>query len=597
VIETGGITNRRILVFNNYVAIKWMLYAASVVYYLFFGSGLFFYQENRSLFIFTYDYLQHFLSKPGGLLVYMGNFLNQGYYYNVIGALLISSFPVILISLLMKNFRLLSKSNSRGMHFSIITACGLFFLQTFYDHFIYHSVGLLLGLLWMYALMSLKKKYQLISFLVLFPAVYYFAGAFSLFYVGLYFSFILAASPKPQRLPGLILLFVNSLAVFIVFKEFVFLQPGDKLLSFPLPALNFSVLSISFYSFCLYLILVPHLPEINSMVVSEKRSIKHVTSVSVICLVTVFFTTLKFDKEQEDIMQIEKMVFQQKWDAVIEHIEKSPSANLIRQYYYNLALSEKGLLCDKLFFGSQDFKEKSLSLPHSSEYINRAYYFYYCIGLSKAANYLAFESMVINGYQPENLKMLVKTEIIRGNLKIAERFVHLLKQTLNYRNWALKYEKIIHDPSTMYSDSELVEKMELTPGNDFFITTDDNYNMNAMLWGNPNNPKAFEYIIARMLLEKDFKAVVYQVKKMKGMGYNDIPRHIEEAILLYMHEGLELPYLGELTVSNETLKDFENFQSAFLSDTNFILSDDDTKNKLKNTFWYYFYKKEIKDLN
>ena len=50
-----------------------LFFIISTTYFYFFGNGIFFYQENKSLFIFSSEYIQKFLVKPGGLLFYSGN--------------------------------------------------------------------------------------------------------------------------------------------------------------------------------------------------------------------------------------------------------------------------------------------------------------------------------------------------------------------------------------------------------------------------------------------------------------------------------------------------------------------------------------------
>ena len=289
-------------------------------------------------------------------------------------------------------------------------------------------------------------------------------------------------------------------------------------------------------------------------------------------------------------MQLEKLVFKQEWDEVIRHHESSPSTSLVGQYYYNLALSEKGQLCDRLFFGQQDFGAKALSLPRNTEFINRSMYFYYSIGLIREAHHLAYESMVLYGHRPENIKMLIKTELINGNYKIARRYINILKKTLHYKKWASKYEKMLYNPEMIYSDAELGEKIRLLPKRDFFIGSDDVYNIDVMLMVNPDNKRAFEYKIARFLLEKDFKAVVYQVKKMKDMGYNYIPRYIEEAIVLFINLNLELPYLGGFTINTVTESHFRQFKTTFdlIKNGNKSYLEKEMKKAWGNTFWYYF---------
>ena len=70
--------------------------------------------------------------------------------------------------------------------------------------------------------------------------------------------------------------------------------------------------------------------------------------------------------------------------------------------------------------------------------------------------------------------------------------------------------------------------------------------------GNPDNRIAFEYKMARLLLEKDLMEVGSEVKKFKGLGYDHFPRHIEEAIVSLVNITKEFPDLGGLSISTDT---------------------------------------------
>ena len=65
--------------FENALSVS-LLFSISFSYYYFFGTGIFFHQENNSLFIFSADYFRKFTDKPGGMLTYAGNFLIQFYF-------------------------------------------------------------------------------------------------------------------------------------------------------------------------------------------------------------------------------------------------------------------------------------------------------------------------------------------------------------------------------------------------------------------------------------------------------------------------------------------------------------------------------------
>ena len=72
------------------------------------------------------------------------------------------------------------------------------------------------------------------------------------------------------------------------------------------------------------------------------------------------------------------MVCKQDWDGIIRQHEKLQSANIVEQYYYNLALSEKGQLCNRMFFGRQSYGSLSLTLKRDDEQILQGYVLLLC---------------------------------------------------------------------------------------------------------------------------------------------------------------------------------------------------------------------------
>lgn len=569
-----------------------LLFFISFGYFYWFGNGIFFYQENRTLFIYSYEYFQKFIRRPGGLLEYAGIFLTQGYYNNLYGALIISLLLVAFYVVLIKIIKRLSSDGSFSSLIILLPSCLLLLSQTYYEHLMHYSLGFLLIVLWFYISIISEDKHLRFIYLILFPLFYYLTGSFALIYTGLYimYNVINEKGIYWYLFPSfLIIIFILT---FIVFKEIIFLQPLSQLLKFPVLVSDLTQISVYFSLLCIYIILFPLiLKGLSSLIVNRKFAIViPVITISIALPGTVFLINNNYDHDFVKLMQIEKSVYNQNWDAIIKQNENSPIANLTGQYYYNLALAEKGQLCDRLFFGSQNFGAKSLILPHEIGYINKSVYFYYTVGLIREVHHLAYESMVIYGYQPENIKLLIKTELINGNFKIAERHINILQKTLHYRSWAQKYKKMLNNPVMIISDPELGQKIRLLPRIDFFISRNDMQNLNLFLLGNPDNKKAFEYMIARLLLEKDFKEVVYQVKKMKDMGYTSIPRHIEEAIVLFISLNYELPYLGELTVTPETELRFTQYGTKLdiNNNRNKSLLKNVKRNEEEKTFWYYF---------
>jgi len=569
-----------------------LLFIISITYFYWIGNSIFSYQENRSLFICSSDYFQKFTIKPGGLLEYSGNLLTQGYYDSIYGSLIISIFLILLSTVFLKINKRLSAERSFSLLFILVPSCLSLLLQKHYYHFMHFNLGfLLVALYFLFSITPGKRRIRLMI-LALFPVFFYLVGSFVLIYVGMYIMYSVIYEKGIFRYFLPVFLIVIFIITFIFFKEILFLQPGDLLMNYPMPVINLSMLPGSSYLLSPYFILFPCLIKTSGLFKSDmntKVTFQIATILSVFPI-TVFLLSYHNDPDLSNLIHLEESVYKQDWDAIIKQHESSPSRNVTGQYYYNLALSEKGQLCNRLFFGRQDFGPGALSLPHDNEYINKSFYFYYTIGMVSETHHLAYESMVINGLRPENIKMLIKTELITRNFKIAAKYINNLKKTFHYRNWARKYENMLYDTALINSDPELSEKNKLLPKRDFFVRPDDAQNIELILIANPDNKRAFEYKMARLLLEKDLKEVVSEVIKMKEIGYAYIPRHIEEAVVEFVNLNKESPDLGGLTVSHETELRFVEYSRAydFYKNGNKLWSEKEMKKAWENTFWYYF---------
>lgn len=575
------------LVFYSFL---FLLFSISTSYFLWFGNGLLYYQENQSLFIFSSDYFQEFISKPGGLLFYAGNFLTQFYFSSFYGALIISALLILLCLTYNQILRLLSAPKLFSMLFTLLPSCFLLLLQSQYDVFILHSLGYLLVALWFLISIILTKKNFYISTLFLFPFLFYLAGSFSFIYLGTSIIFFITYEKGNRRYILSLSLLTLALTTFIIFKELLFLQPVDRLLAYPLFLISSSETILFLSLFSIFIILIPLLTKYAGLfqLKNKLRNIIPIASCLALFPVIIFCLYYLYKPDVANLMKLEKSVHNQDWDVVVRQSQKFPSTNIIGQYYYNLALSEKGQLCDRLFFCPQSYGPMALTLTQNNKYISKTVYFYYNIGLVGEAHHLAYESMVQHGYNPENIKMLIKTDLINGNYKIAERYINVLKKTLNYKTFAKKYEKMLLDTTLILSDPELGEKIRLLPKRDFFIRTNDTKNLDMFLETNPENKKAFEYKLARLLLEKDFMAAVNEVAKMKYMGYKTIPRHLEEAILTFIYATRQLPDMAGLTVRSETGDRYTKYNNAIRSNRgDRSLIEKNIKTSEKNTFWYY----------
>ncbi|HNR41516.1 MAG TPA: DUF6057 family protein [Bacteroidales bacterium] len=567
------------------------VFILSLICFGLFFNYVFFYQEKQSLFVYSYDYLSRFVSKPGGMLEYAGNFIAQGFFSNLYGAIVVS---VFLAAIALVYYRIAAVLTNRYLFpllLAAIAACLLILIQTNINYQIHNSLGFLaVGLYFLFAI-SQDGRNARISVFVFFPFFYYLTGAFALIFLGMFISYHLF---RKEFRDTIIILLIAGVSL-VIFKRIISLQPWLNLFYDPLPGKDYFIRPWLLWLFLLFFVLYPALVSAagNLKVKSEFAALFPLVSSGIVILLTVFMLSRIYKHDNAVLFNIERMFFSADWNGVIRLQEKHRLRSPVAQYYYNIALSEKGLLCDRLFFGPQDYGTGSISIPWNSQIsmtkIFRGVYFYYSIGLINEAHRWAFESMVVQGFHPENIKMLIKTNLINGHYKIAAKYIYVLKKTFHYRKLAKEFEKMLSDPELIKSDPELGEKIRLKPNDDFIIRIrNPKMNIISLSESNPHNKKAFEYKMAWRMLEKDVEDVVGDLSTLIGLNYSRIPRHIEEALLIYRMVFGQFADLNLVTISSDTEARFSRYRSVLgpMSGKKYPAGTA-IPGELRNTYWYY----------
>ncbi len=562
-------------------------------YFYCFGGYLLFFQEQQSLFLYDSAYFHDFLIRPGGFLDLSGKFLTQFYFSKFAGSVILAVVLTLPAVVLLHINRKLIPGAGFSNILLLIPSCIMLLMQTHYYHLMMYNLGLLFALL--YFLLSVLSDKKAIRYLVLvlFPFFYYLTGSYALIFLCLYILYNLLYIKGPRKFYlSIFLLSVAALSL-ILFKKVFLVQSISQLFLFPFPFINDTTHKALFYSLTGYVILYPALCRLSGLVKLKKLKIRLVCLVLpvIVFSLTIVMLLTGYNSQTARVINLEKLAFEEKWNELIEYQEKYPSENMIGQYFYNVALSETDQLCDRLFYGRQDFGTGSLFLEWSSEHINWGAYSFYATGLINEAQRWAYEEMVVYGRCPQNMKLLTKTSLITGNYRMAKKYTGILGKTLFYRAWSKKYERMAADTSIIRSDPELGIKLKTLPGDDFFIHLESpEANLPLLVDENPENRRAFEYLMSWLLLGKNVDILVNNVRLMKNMGYTRIPLHIEEAILIYFNSQGKFPDLGGLTISNETRLRFNQYFTTYVqSRQNPATLREKMEKQFGNTFWYYFH--------
>ena len=553
-----------------------------------FQKSIFYYQESNSLFIFSFQYLLKFLSKPGGVLEYFGLFLSQLYYNPFYGSLIFSGVIALVARVFYRISRQLSSEKSFSVIFFIIPWCLLMILQRRFDHLQAYNLGFLATGLWFQLSTRMDQKNKVFVPLM-FPFLYYLAGSYCLLYVVMYFIYRIVYGEGSSKYMSLLMLVVSAIASFEFFKEIVFLQPMNMLIFNPLDKYVSSALPYTFILLSCYAAFLPLITRIFSAKPGLISIKIRGAVVLILFFISAFAVTRSVDPLMSDNVRIERFVTAHEWNEVIRRHENSPSESITGQYYYNLALAETGQLCERMFSGRQDFGSGSL-IPHSDPPDDNEMYFYYTIGLVNEAHQIAVESFVKNGYRPEVIKTLIRTDLIKSRFREAQRFIDLLKRTLFYKRWAIEYEHLLSDTTLISLHPELGKTIRILPVNDFFIKPFDSLNLEAVIKFNPGNKAAFEYRMAGLLFEKKLQSIVEVAERMKENGYTYYPRYIEEAIAEERYVNNDNSDTAGIILNPSTSARFRKYHNDYDSyrGDDFEVFQNKMRDSWGDTYWFYF---------
>jgi hypothetical protein len=580
--------------------LSWLPYlaffAAALLYFMFFGNYIFFYQEKSSLFIFSVDFLSESIRQPGGLLLWLGKFLSTFYSLPVAGAIIVSSILTLVMILVSGIITLLTGKNASLIPF--IIGASLFWLQTDYRFMLFNTLGFLaeLGIL----MVALHNRTIIKGWLpvLLVPVLFFISGGFLwifLFSMTFYYGFF----EKKKGWIRIIGLWLITLVTFFLSKEFIFFQSGKTIMTFPYSDLNTGSQSILFLLVAVIISIFPVISEIKIRLpwISGRSDLTiNLIKSFILVIIVIIIGTERFDKKARDFFHVEKLFFEDKYNEIIDFNTSNPTGNILTLFLNNIALCETGKLDDMLFHFPQNKEGKTLFLKWEivNEILDRGGYFYYSIGMINEAHRWAYENMVMKGYTPEGIKMLIKTELINGNYEVASRYIKLLMRTLHYRNDAAIFEKMLFSDSLVISDNELSRKRRIRIQNDFFLITDDPYiNIEMILGSDSLNRKAFEYKMAYMLLKKNFKGIENDLPVFEKLGFTRLPVHAEEAALaLSVSKKGILPDMGSLQISKNTELRWNQFISVLKQNGNDVKKAEPAlRSRFGDTFWYYvFYK-------
>ena len=508
-------------------------------------SGLCF-QEQYQMFLFDTNYFLARIVLPGGLADYISEFLVQFYYMPVLGgtiiALLLMSIQAISWGL-MKQYGM--KAVFPGYLLSFVPSIVLWGAmgdQNLLLSFVVALSGaLLMG--WIHNRFH-NRLVKVVFELVSTALVYWFLGPV----VFLYAALMIGDTLMKGKQNGHILSSLGYSACLLILTVAWILLTTQSL-QYPLyrifSGLNYyrypgtvSPLPLGVMIWTVVVVFFGMVPDEHAWIKKLQQS-KVVMALSYILVIVASWFGIKasFDAMTYDLIDYDFLVRTEQWDKIIEKAEKKQATTPLSVSCVNLALSQKGMLADRLFEFYQNGGEglfptftRDMISPVSTAEI------FFRLGMVNDAERYMFEAQeAIPNYRKSArlTRRIIECEIINGNYQVAAKLLRRLQKTLFYSNWAnqtmalLGNEKAINQHPIYGKLRKYREKKQ-----DFLFSDREMDQMLGLLFLNDNHNKmAYEYLVCYELLQRDMEKFMQYYPLGRFVDYDHIPRSFQEILI------------------------------------------------------------------
>ena len=510
-----------------------------------FVGGLCF-QEQYQMFLFDTGYFLERIVLPGGLADYISEFLVQFYYMPVLGGAIIA---LLLMGIQAAVWGLMKQYGARhdfpGYLLSFLPSIALWCAMGDQNVLLSFVVALFGALVigWIHNRFH-NRLVKVVFELVSTALVYWFLGPVVFLYAALMIGDTLKnAQQKDSILSGI------GYSVCILVLTIAWILLTTQTLQYPLyrifAGLNYyrypGTISPLPFVVMVWAVVIPFLGMIpcHRKFLQKLQQSKVVIVLSYVLVIVASWFGIKasFDEMTYDLIDYDFLVRTEQWDKIIEKAEKKPATTPLSVSCVNLALSQKGMLADRLFEFYQNGGEglfptftRDMISPVSTAEI------FFRLGMVNDAERYMFEAQeAIPNYRKSArlTRRIIECEIINGNYQVAAKLLRRLQKTLFYRNWAnqtmalLGNEKAINRHPVYGKLRKYREKKQ-----DFLFSDQEMDQMLGLLFLNDNhNRMAYEYLMCYELLQRDMEKFMQYYPLGRFVGYDHIPRTFQEILI------------------------------------------------------------------
>jgi hypothetical protein len=502
-----------------------------VVYILYINQEVFYTAHDRSEFIFGAPFFHALLSKPFGLMQYVGAWLTQFFYKPGVGTGLMIVIWTLIFYVGTKAFRLQGGAIALML---LPVACLLtsvvdlgywIYISTIRGYWFSQSVAYLVMLLLLWLARYTPRRWHLVWYLVgvcAYPVLGWFA---------LLFVLCLALTEKPtwrELLGFFLLLFTAGIWRTLLYSNLIF---DDVVLAgfprFETPMDSSPHLSIPFWVLGAVSVLIPLCGWFHKW----KGCFQFIPVLSAVAGIAFTLSFMFHDQNYINEMRMVRYASDDNWKKVLQIAEENKKPTGTMMFLKNLALMNEGGLLDRSFkLGNDAVNINNPDTLHVTLLDIASPLVYYNYGMMNEAIRLNFENAIQAGFSPFYLKMLSRCALAVGDKKLVERYTTLLHHLPLYGNW---------QPAPV--TEKIKELQKCYPDEITGVENSESYLVNAIsLWYESDSKVASEQALFYSMLRCDSRRFWPSLRNYVKLHLDEqFPLHAMEAYILFMDKAPE----------------------------------------------------------
>ena len=499
-----------------------LAFIAFAVYILYINQEVFYTAHDRSEYLYGTPFFNTLMSKPFGLMQYVGAWFTQLFFYPALGSGVIAFIWILIFIVGIKAFRLQGSASAlmllpvACLLVSVVDLGYWIYIFRIKGYWFSQSIGYLVMLLLLWTARCTPRKLHLIWYLLAF-CIYPVLGWFALLFI-----ICLALSEKVtwREFSGIVVL-VFTASIWhtqyysnLKFDDVVlaglprFVTLNDKTDSLTIPFLVLGAVSV----------LIP---------LCSKYFNKMVVSVVSVAAGIVFTLSFMFqDSNYIDEMRMVRYAEDDNWHEVLNIVEEKEKPTTTMVFLKNIALMNEGGLLDRSFkTGNIGYPISNPDSLHVSFLDIVSPLVYYNYGLINEGIRLNYEKAIQVGFSPFYIKTLSRCNLAKGDKALVDRYSSLLHHQLFYSNW---------QPAPV-TDKVMVLQNSY-PDEVTGVENSDSYIVNTIsLWQKPDSKVASEQTLFYAMLRCDSHRFWPSLRSYLNQHVGeDFPLHAQEAYIFFI---------------------------------------------------------------